>query len=230
MRIINFIPALTLGLLISLSSNAQKKTENIDFSKLMKDIAITKASTHEIEAAIWMPTIYWEVVARDNPNFTTEVVEQIKSLVDDYVIVCYVKTKLNDNTLSFEPILGSALRKKLVLEFNEKSYKPLYYNDLPDDVQKIKDILEPMFSKMLGELGSGMNVLFFEVKDREGNNLIDPSKNGSFSLKYEESLITYNLPLPSLCEDKICKTDDVIFPGNYVFCPFHGTKLEVVKE
>jgi hypothetical protein len=230
MRFLNFITTLSFFLFISLSSNAQKKIADIDFSKLMKDITVTKAGTAEMECSIWMPTIYWKIVARDNPSMPADAVEQIISIVDDYVIICFVKAKMNEKTLSFVPMQESAIRKKLVLEFNDKAYKPLYYNELPDEVQRIKDILEPTFAKMLGEFGNGLNVFFFEVKDEEGNNLIDPQQKGAFSLKFDDTFMTFNLPLPSLCEDKICTTDSVLFPGNYIYCPFHGTELKVIKN
>ncbi|MDH4473299.1 MAG: hypothetical protein QE487_11885 [Fluviicola sp.] len=230
MHIINFITTLSLFLVISLSSNAQKKIADIDFSKLMKDITITKAGTQQIECSIWMPTIYWEVVARDNPNMPADAVEQIISIVDNYIIICFVKASINEKTLAYEPMQESVIRKKLVLEFNGKTYKALYYNKLPDEVQNIKDILEPTFARMLGEFGNGLSVFFFEIKDDEGNNLIDPTQKGSFNLKLDDTFMTFNLPLPSLCEDKICTTDDVLFPGNYIYCPFHGTELKVVKN
>ena len=78
---------------------------------------------------------------------------------------------------------------------------------------------------MLGEMGSGMSIFYFEITDNSGENLLNPYNDLDFSLQLASVKNTFHLPLPSLFQDSKCPNDGELFPANYEFCPYHGSKL-----
>jgi hypothetical protein len=207
------------------AARAQKPVSEIDFNSLQKDLSLNRSTGNDLQMAVWMPNVYWEVVGKITPGMTPEVQKELLRMVDDYIIICVVNAKMNMETLHFETTPESILRKKVTFEVNGRSLKPLYYNELTDEAQQIKSIVEPLFGKMLGELGDGMTVLFLKSKDENGKYLVDPYVKANFVVHFGESSLTYNLPLPALYYDKLCPTDNATFPANYTYCPFHGVEL-----
>jgi hypothetical protein len=212
------------------SASAQKPVSQVDFNQFVKEIAITQSNPNQLRMSMWFPASYWNIVAQANPNFTPAMVKEITTMLEDYVIVCVVEAKLNHSTMKFDPLAEWELRKKLSIQVGEKTFNPVPVKDLPEDVLSVKDIVEPLFAQMLGELGSGMTIFYFKIQDTKGNNLINEYQKGSFSIRLNGASLTYNLPLPSLYDDKICPTDKAAFPANYSYCPFHGVELTEVQH
>lgn len=212
-------------LLIHYTIIAQKPAGEVDYSTFAKEITQSSYKEQRMKMAVWMPTVYWSIIAEQHSAITPEVLKQIVEMVDDYTIICVVDATMDLETNRFVPLPESALRKQVALKVGGKTIKPLYNNELSDDALQIKNIIEPVFAKMLGDLGNGMTILYFRSKDEKGNYIADPYGTTDFTIDLGGELLTYDLPLPSLLHDKICPEDNATFPSNYTYCPFHGKEL-----
>ena len=83
-----------------------------------------------------------------------------------------------------------------------------------------------MFSQMLGKMGEGMHFYFFNIKDKDGKNIIDEYKKGKFSVLHSNKEFEYQLPLVTLLPSKKCPIDNAEMKGNWNYCPFHGVELK----
>src|SRR5689334_5655220 len=98
-------------LTIQFSVSAQNDISQVEFSRFVKDIAITESNPNHLRMAMWFPGAYWDLVGHSSPSFTPQMVKDVKEMLKDYVIVCVVEAKVNRETLEFEPLSEKELRK-----------------------------------------------------------------------------------------------------------------------
>lgn len=219
---------LILSLGLSIFSMAQSKLElvNIDQTKLVKDIMFTKTDQHETSIVYWFPDIYWDYFsAKDPKTLTPEIVNQFKEILGNKSIFVVVSGKINPYTQKFEAKSEEELRKGFTVKFKDKTYKPIPESKLSGDLKVISSSLGIMFSRMLGDFGSGMIFFYLEITDANGQNILDPYSDQEFTINLNSTKFTSHLPLPSLFTDSKCQNDGELFPANYEFCPYHGSKL-----
>ena len=173
-----------------------------------------------------MPPNYWDLVAKGNPQFDKKSVESLKALIGGYTLVLVYSGELSTSTRSFVSESEETIRKSVTLEYNNKKYKPLSPNQLPEELAQFSAYLKPTMTQMFGTMGPGMNFFFFDIKDANKASLIDPYKDTDFKITVDSETFNYNLPLPSLFEDKKCEVDGENYPSNYNFCPIHGNELK----
>ena len=162
--------------MISVSSFGQQKLElvEVDQNKLLKDIVYTHTGNDEITILYWFPEIYWEVMAAKDPKtITPEVISQLKQMLGNKSIFIAVSGKLNSST-RFQAKEESYLRNNISVSLNGKTYKAISNSKLSEDLKMLNGYLKPMFSQMLGEMGSGMSIFYFEITDNSGENLLNP--------------------------------------------------------
>lgn len=214
-------------LILSFSSKSQHKLNNeeIDLNKLLKDILYSN-SDNNTTIFLWMPDKYWDVIAaRDQKSFPEEAASQVKQLIDNKTILLAISGKANTSTAQFVSKEESYVRSNLSIQFNGKTYKPLSESKLSAELNMLNERMRPLFSKMFGDLGLGMTMFFFDITDKDGTNLIDPYSNSDFTVSLDNVKHTFHLPLPSLYTDAKCPNDNELFPANYEYCPYHGSKL-----
>lgn len=221
----NFLLLITL---ISFSSFAQQKLDlkEVDMNKLLKDILYTDAGKEQITVLYWIPEIYWEVMAAKDPkNFSPETMNQIREMLGNKTIFFAVSGKMNTSTHLFEAKEESYLRSNISVTFNGKTYKPIPQAKLSEELKFLNDYMKPIFTQMMGDMGAGMTLFYFDMADADGENLLNPYSDSDFKLELGPAKNTFHLPLPSLYKDSKCANDGELFPANYEFCPYHGSKL-----
>jgi len=208
-----------------MNAHAQLPIKDVDMNAFGKDIVSTNNKGQQLLMSIWMPSVYWKIVEAQSNSIPPGTMDQIVSILDNYVVICLLKSELDpEKTNYLKNVPENTLRKITTIEIDGKSYKPINYSDLPEDVQMTKDILEPTFMRMMGTMGEGICVFYFKVQNENGN-LIDPYKSTSFKILVGKDELSYNLPFSCLYPDKICPTDQQALPANFKFCPYHGVAL-----
>lgn len=218
----------TITFILSLTSFGQKKLElkEIDLNRVMKDIVYSDAGDDQISILYWIPDVYWDIMsAKDPRNFNAETVSMIKQLLENKSLFFAVSGKMNSTTHTFDAKEESYLRSNISVTFNGKVYKPMTEAKLSEEMKMLNDYIKPVFSRMLGDMGSGLTLFFFDVNDGNGQNLLNPYSDTDFSVKLCNVNHTLHLPLPCLYSDSKCANDGELFPANYEFCPYHGSKL-----
>lgn len=224
MKPIFFVTTLFLS---SLSfSQSQQKLVNVDLTKFIKDIMVTKTDNNETSIIYWFSDVYWEIFAAKDPKtLSPEIVKQFKEMLGNKSVFVVVSGKMNPSTQKFDSKSEDELRKSFFVKFKGKTYKALSDSKLSDELKMISGSLGQMFSRMLGDFGSGMVFFYTEITDENGQNALDPYSNEEFSIGVSSTQHTFHLPLPSLFMDSKCSNDGELFPANYEFCPYHGSKL-----
>jgi len=217
-----------IALTISYASFAQQKLEmkDVDQNKLLKDIVYTHSSNEDVTILYWFPVTYWEMLsAKDPKTFGPEIVTQFKQMLGNKSIFIAISGRVITTARKFESKEESYLRNNISVVMNGKTYKPISESKLSEELLMLNDYLKPMFAQMLGDMGAGMSVFYFEIVDNAGDNLLNPYSSADFNLNLASTKATFHLPLPSLYKDVKCANDEELFPANYEFCPYHGSKL-----
>jgi hypothetical protein len=163
--------------------------------------------------------------AKDPKSVSPELVQQLKEILGNKSIFLAVSGSLNNTNRRFEAKDESYMRNNISVTLNGKTYKPISNSKLTEDMKILNDYMKPMFGRMMGEMGAGMTILYFEISDNAGQNLLDPYSNIDFTYSLASVNANFHLPLPSLFTDSKCANDGELFPANYEFCPYHGSKL-----
>ena len=211
------------AILFSLSLFSQEKTQS---DKMLAEIQLMRQSATNLKLVWWIPTEYWGIAMREHEAVTSDQIEYIENLLDDYTIIAAGDYSLlpQNNTIEFKVI-----DIKKGVEFYNSDHKKI--SALKNSqIQKevviiINDMMKPLFTQMIGKTGTGVEFFIYNNKDMAGNRILDPNKPGSFKIEVNNETFQFNLPLVSLMKEKVCKNDSAKFPGNYVYCPFHGTEL-----
>jgi hypothetical protein len=163
--------------------------------------------------------------AKDPKTFGPEIVTQLKQMLGNKSIFIAISGKVSVGTRKFESKEESYLRNNISVVMNGKTYKPISESKLSEELLMLNDYLKPMFAQMLGDMGAGMSVFYFEIVNNAGESLLDPYSNADFNVNLASTKAPFHLPLPSLYKEVKCTNDGELFPANYEFCPYHGSKL-----
>ena len=85
-------------------------------------------------------------------------------------------------------------------------------------------MMKPMFAGMLGQFGQGMEFIIYPSK-QDQDLILDPRREGAFTLKLYGHPFKWRLPLNALIPAKVDPKSGEEFPGSYRFNPFTGEKL-----
>lgn len=210
------IKLLVVFLLITNTIFAQTKAENVEIIDLIKDIIQTSKDGEDMKQVFWLPQVYWELALKDSPYGTEATIKEINSIVENYAVFA-----ISDVTISaFSGIKKNEL-ESVELIVDGKVYNTI--ESIPDNLESLLSSLKPVFSKMLGQFGNSIEVFAFDNSDK-----IIPLnlESGKFSVKVNNETFDYRLPLASLVEKKVCPEDNEKLNGNWMYCPWHGKKLE----
>lgn len=202
------------------------QTTEVNILEFIKDVQLWKKQEHKMFLSWWIPEEYWEISLADNKQLPPGTLENIQTVMKDYVLICAAD-------LTFSP-LGSLygaeesdLRASLTLYDDAgKPYRPLTEDEISTDARFLAGSLKPVFAQAIGEMGKSMYLFFFSVKDEKNNNLIAAAKKGSFKVVHSNNEFLWKLPLPTLMPPKHCPVDNEKMSGAWSFCPFHGNKLD----
>lgn len=215
---------LALTILLSVSAFSQTN-QNVDFTEFIKEVQKWDKQEDAMSMTFWIPNTYWRMALADNPKIDEELVEHIESMFENYIFVCIADIEITSyGTMNYS--VEKVLRKSLSLvDSLGNKYLPLADKQLDPELVEIIEGIRPMFAQMFGQMGEGMNFYLFEVKDRNGKNIIDENEVNTFTIKHSDKSFEYNLPLVSLMAPKACPVDSEEMKGNWNYCPIHGVKL-----
>ncbi|MET2986128.1 hypothetical protein [Aureibaculum conchae] len=217
------IITLILSLFLFLNNYGQQKSK-VNQIELISDIQIWDKDNDKMKLSFWIPSSYWRISLEGNSDISEEIIEKIESTFDDYMVLCLADIEVNGDNLTYTS--KSDLEKTAtIIDKNKKSYTPLSDEVIPHETNEILKSIKPMFAQMFGQLGKGMHFFLFKVKYENNENIINEFKEGEFIVKHSGKEFKWTLPLPALLPNKYCPIDNEEMKGNWVFCPFHGEKL-----
>ncbi|MEC5158420.1 hypothetical protein [Chryseobacterium sp. MP_3.2] len=200
--------------------------ERQESEKIIQEIQQVKQSNSSMKLVWWIPTEYWQIAMQKQDNITQAQVDYIKDAFDPYTIIVAGDFSLEQSFTGLEFKVNNIKNSFALLDEKSAKVPPLKESEIDEMVVRmINDILKPLFGQMLGKTGTGVEVFIYKNRNSTGQKLLDPTKKGELRTKVGADLFKWTLPLVSLMEEKTCSIDQIKFPGNYLYCPFHGNKL-----
>ena len=103
---------------------------------------------------------------------------------------------------------------------------------VPEDVEFLTQVLQPVFTNALGKMGENIQLIFFPGKSKNGLRIDDPRGQGDFTVLLKNDIagegtrsFDFHLPLNSLTPPKYCPKGKERVRANWKFCPWHGVPL-----
>lgn len=216
---------LSITLFYSFTSIGQYN-ENVNITELIRELQIWEKDDKEMSLTFWIPPSYWAISLKNSPDADEATIDNLNTVFKDVIFICVLDMELHSaGTMTYTS--EKNLRRSIsIVDAQGNTYSPLKEKELSQSLIRMSNTLKPMFAKMLGQMGEGMQFYFFEVKDAVGNNLINELKEGDFTVKHSNREFYYDLPIVELLAPKNCPTDGAVMKGNWNYCPIHGTKLD----
>ncbi|WP_298503377.1 hypothetical protein [uncultured Maribacter sp.] len=215
----------TLILVLASYGQAFSQTEDVDMIVFIKEVQQWKKTGENMKLIWWIPTMYWEVALKGNPNVTEEAKQDIIRSVENYTIIAALDGKVGALGFSY-----NELESIKIITDKSMVYKPLNQEELPDETKNLLNILKPTLSNIIGQMGKNMEFYVFPGIDEKGSKILDPTSSSNFSVFYNGESFNWRLPLGSLVPKKKCPTDNELLSGSWKFCPWHGEKLLLVEK
>jgi len=176
----------------------------------------------------WIPTEYWTVVLEKSPQLTEEQRKAFLKVLDPYVILAvgHMKTGIMGG-MTASP--REEILKNLQLRVNNRVLPPLSMEELSPDASNFVLMMKPMLAKILGAIGKGLEFVVFPNVEK-GHKIVDPLRPGTMECVFYGTAYHWRLPLGSLLPPMRDRESGETFPGNYIYNPFTGKKLERVPE
>lgn len=208
---------LTLSIIAAISSHAA------DIQKLVQDTQkMTQVGT-STNLVWWIPSEFWEETLSQNPQLTDEQKKEFVAALDDYSAFVIVNMKVGVlGGMTFKS--REEILKNVSLQVGSMEVDPIPSEELTPDARSFYAMMKPMMGQMLGQFGQGMEFVIYPNK-KDGELIINPLKEGSFTYTSFEQKNDWRLPLGSLLPAVWDPETKEVFPGNYKFNPFTGSKL-----
>jgi hypothetical protein len=214
---------LTLFTCLFLSVQAQDFTVNVN--ELINETQIMSDEADRMRLVWWIPTEYWEHSLANDPSGAAQI-ESIVVLLDQYTVFAIADGEMSDFG-GIEYVALELLTKNLELvDHHGDKFKPIPEKKINQDTKLFLAMMKPVFANMLGSMGENLHFVLFPKENLEGQRLLDPMKEGEFTVKIFDETLSWELPLGSLFKPKKCPIDQREWNGTWKFCPKHGDKLQ----
>jgi hypothetical protein len=87
-------------------------------------------------------------------------------------------------------------------------------------------MMKPVLTNMLGPMGQATEFVVFSGRDPDGQPYANPRGNGFLTFYLAAKEFQFRLPLGALMPPQYDATTGEEFPGNYLYSPFTGKKLQ----
>jgi len=200
----------------------------VDIDELVSECQQSVRGADYVGLVWWLPMQFWEESSRQSGTSGPESEEMLKGIAG-YLSVAVVVAKVKGMEFSF--VSERDIRASIVLrDAAGKEYKPLEQVSL--HAQVLASVIRPLMSNLVGRLGENITLLYFPAKNERGEAIADPLRSGNFAVVLKkivgeaESVYEWRLPLTSLLPPKYCPTGKERVKANWLYCPWHGTKLD----
>lgn len=199
----------------------------VDSQKLTADLQITRQQENGLRMVFWMNKEFWDASMASSVPSVEQRASVLKRL-DGHEIVAILDGKVG----AMGVMLGATrdeLMKKVTLQTGATTLKPLDKDQISPEMQQFLQSVQPMFASMMGQLGQNMHMLVFKGTDEAGKRLLDPLAPGNFKVMLGSEEFAFRLPLGSLMPAMYDAATGEQFPGNYLYSPYSGKKLQTTK-
>lgn len=212
--------ALTLALSPSVAFAASAASN----AEIVKETTRTRQEGRRVLNFWWLPTEYFEAVARDLGKGEDEI-ENVRRNVRGYLVLGVLDARAVPGG-KFEMREHGELVKRMRVARNGDQMTPL--RQISPALTERMPELTYFLTAGLGPLASGVRLFFFSNLDAAGKPILSGSRDGSVSLTYRLSEtadpieLRWHAPLTAIAGHKTCPTGGEDLQAHWAFCPWHG--------
>lgn len=197
-----------------------------DFLDLVKELYQVKKSDRRMQMVFWLPNEYWEVAFKHSKTTTPEVTEQVLSIIKDYNIFLVNDLSVNEYDGFISKSKAEILPDLALSDAAGNRYLPLPENMISTEMKSLESVLMPFLAKTIGQLGDGMTILYFPIKDKNGKPLLAAKEKGHFNIQQGGATFEWKLPLMAFSPAIFCPIDKEKLNTHWNYCPTHGVKVK----
>ena len=214
----NLIARLLVACLLGLQLSS---AHALDVQALTQDLKQQEITPTRLRLALWLPTEFFAAV---NPNPSPQVLEQLKRMLGGYVVFMVLDAQISPLGTPTPMPRTELLSSTTLTLANGKSLAPMADSDLKGDLKTLREILKPVMKNIAGPVGEAMDLVAFKLP--AGNPDVSPANEGKLKLVVADHDYAWRLPLGSVLPAMYDPDSGERFPGNYLFNPYTGHKLE----
>jgi hypothetical protein len=205
-------------------SFAQDK--KVEITKFVQESQKIDQSHESMTVVWWIPDDFWRVNFEQDPRATKAQYEELVEVIKPYTVFAVVDGKIgNFGGITFTP--ESSIRSSIqLIDAQKKSYPPFSMQKIDADMKNFLSMMKPVLANMLGPMGQNMHFFLFPAKNSAGKDIAHATKEGTFSVKFDNRDYKFRTPLGSLLPQKVCPVDGEKMSGAWKFCPWHGVELK----
>lgn len=198
----------------------------IDVNALIQETQRTRQTDNEMILVWWIPLDYWRISFEQNPNMTAAQRESFLDVLRPYILVMAVDSKMGMfGGFTFEPE-ATLLDNIELVDRAGVQYRPLRSDMIDADIKNLLSMMKPVMANMFGPLGQNMHFVLFPAKNKKGQDIALPDREGALTIRIRNNEFKWRLPLGSVVPPKACPADGEKLNGAWKFCPWHGLKLQ----
>lgn len=210
--------------LLILCSLSFSRSHAADFQSLIQDTQKITQEDGVTQLVWWVPLEFWDFALSQDTTVTDEQRQVMLSAHEDYTTMVVVHIKTGPfGGMTFKT--RDEMKKALRVSVDDKPLKELELSELNPDAANFFTLMKPMMTQMLGQFGSGLE-FFTYLNKADDEFIVTPKTKGELSVTCFDKDFTWRLPLGSFLPPKIDPETGETFPGNYLYNPFTGEKLE----
>ena len=199
---------------------------DVNLSELATELSRTNIEDTSIQIVFWMPMVYWEAMASNFSAISEANIQQILLILEPYEIFAVVDAEMDLAGSSFIGRSYESVVRNTSLKVNDREpFKALSKPEISEKLQQVLELMRPGMVRMMGQMGSSMHLIVFDLGTTENILRIDPGKSGKFYLQVYERKFFWRLPLGSLLPPRYDPDTLEKFPGNFIYSPYTGNEL-----
>jgi hypothetical protein len=201
----------------------------VDINALVQETQRMSDRSGEMTLIWWIPEEFWRASLEQDPNMTAAQTEEFIKVLRPYMLIVAVDGNIGTFggvTYKSETTIRDSIQ---IIDSQGTRYRPLGSENVDADTKNFLSMMKPVFVNMLGAIGQNMHFFLFPAKNTMGRNIAVAKSEGAFSVKLDERVFKWRLPLGSLLPAKMCPVDGEKLSGAWKFCPWHGAELTYRK-
>ena len=196
----------------------------VDYGALIRDLTLTHNAGGRMTMAMWMPDDFWRAALQSGGHMSDKGISDYIAVIHPYTLVAILDAE--KGIASFRYADMDTLTNEVTIEDSHGvKYGPLPPNLVAEDVRNLIQVMRPLLTNMMGNMGQHMEFLVFPSMDNAKHLIADPKSEGSLTIHLGDLPLRYRLPLASMLPAAMDTKTGEAFPGNFHFNPYTGDKL-----
>ncbi len=196
---------------------------SVELDKLTSELVIEKQTKTEYKLAFWLPPdLFLEV----NADASDAEKKQLSAMLEGYAIFLVANAKIGlMGALSSQPRSEILATTFLYLDETTK-LSPMPDAAIKGDIKVWLEMVKPVFKGLAGNYGDALEAVVFKDQKINGQSKLSATSSGKVQVSVAGEYFTWRLPLVALLPAAIDPVTGEKFPGNFLFNPYTGLKLQ----